>query len=161
MNSGRTKIRVTCPSIISLGMISLLALFLAASQPHRVHHLFENLPEARSGLHEHSGKNAGTHPAHDHENHSHHAKDPRALHAREAAGTPLQANSPRQDAHHEGSAQTECLLQSVARNSHLTPLQLLEAFVLTLADECPVDCPSASFRVFNSSPFSQRAPPPA
>ncbi|HMF52445.1 MAG TPA: hypothetical protein VK603_27550 [Candidatus Saccharimonadales bacterium] len=33
-------------SLCSLGIVPLFALFLATSQPHRVHHLFENLPAA-------------------------------------------------------------------------------------------------------------------
>jgi len=36
-------------SICALGIVSLFAIFLAASQPHRVHHLLENLPAAGHG----------------------------------------------------------------------------------------------------------------
>jgi hypothetical protein len=172
MNSSCTetkKSRVTCRSIISLGMISLLVLFLAASQPHRVHHLFENLPESGNSLQKNPPEAARAHPAHhpgphDHGSHSHHAPDSRTAHAAspEDAASPLHAHTPRQDAHNDGgAAQTECLLQSVAQNSHLNPVHLAAAAVVGIDGERVADRPAVPFHLFNPSPFSQRAPPPA
>ena len=134
------------------GTISFFVLFLVTSVPHRVHHLLENLPFPAdlsefqknadeitpiSAIHRHS------HPG-DHSEH-----DP----------LPLHANAPKRDTQHDKSTQTECLIQTVAQNSHLTRVPIVT--VTFLGIECAANHQQAfepSF-YFNAAPLSQRAPP--
>jgi hypothetical protein len=55
-------------SACALGIISCFVLFLTASTPHRVHHLFENLPKPHGhDHHAHPSIQSGTTSAVDHE----------------------------------------------------------------------------------------------
>ena len=138
-------VRSTC----SLGVLCCFVLFLAASAPHRVHHLFENLPNTDGhDSHVHRSIQSGTTSAVDHDtNHDEHS------------ASPARAGSTHKDQNHDGSAQTVCLLQSAAQHSHLSNAQLLEIAFLSIESEERPDGPSPRFSPFNPSPFSQRAPP--
>jgi hypothetical protein len=71
------------------------------------------------------------------------------------------ANAPRDDAHHEPGAQTDCVTQSVAQNSHLTPLQTIEMALPEVSRGARPERFRAWVFSFDPSPFSQRAPPGA
>jgi hypothetical protein len=73
--------------------------------------------------------------------------------------TPLQANTPHDDAHHNNSAQTLCLLQSAAQHSHLSTSQPVSILFLSVEFEERLDRLPFLLSPFNPSPFSQRAPP--
>ena len=134
-------------AICSLGSASFFVLLLAASAPHRVHHLFENY---RGLNHIHPSSRSGATSAVDDHTHRHgHPVDP------------LHAGTTHNDKNHGDTAQTVCLLQSVSQHSHLSIVSLVEIpFLSTESDE-------RSGRLFlrlspfNPSPFSQRAPPEA
>jgi hypothetical protein len=201
-----TNLRAAC----SLGIIATFVLFLAASAPHRVHHLFENLPgeeqTARKGNHKRtsllspaalsqtssheSDQERGSSPEraknlanHRHRNHSlggdhHHesVKDengnPRqdrssvTVDSRTDAppltesGIPLHADSPHNDAHHNPSAHTICLLQSAAKHSHLSATHSADLVLVYInVAKQPAEVRLQLLSLFNPSPFSQRAPP--
>jgi hypothetical protein len=116
----------------TLGIISLFVIFLAASAPHRVHHFFENLP-----LHNHS---------HSHNDH---------------AGDNDHSRSPGNDHESPQPQQSNCAVQSVAQNSHVSAVQLIEIpfSEIALAHKPNLRIIASSF--FDASPFSQRAPPVA
>ena len=212
----RKKIFVNPSSICAISIVSLFVLFLTASQPHRVHHLFENLPQAGgvpevrndesggnharsltainqivdAGDHSHKSRHraenlsSDNHQNHHHRDHSHHGvssqhshhqrdhseryhnrpqsrtgnASPHHEHAR-ASGVPLNANTPNDDAHHDNSPQTICLLHSAAQHSHISAAHLLEILFLGFESQERVDPPFLSLSTFNPSPFSQRAPP--
>ena len=140
-----TNFRSTC----SLGIISCFVLFLAASAPHRVHHLFENLPKPH-------GQDRHTHPpsqsdATDH-SHSDHRADAHSA-------DPLHADAPHDDQNHDGTAQTVCLLQSAAQHSHLSTAQAVSIVFLKVEFEEQLYRLPLWLSPFNPSPFSQRAPP--
>jgi hypothetical protein len=136
-------------SACALGVISCFVLFLTASAPHRVHHLFENLPKPHgSDHHAHSSIQSGTTSAVDHETNAH-----------EYSADPLHADAPHDDQNHDRTAQTVCLLQSAAQHSHFSTASLLEiAFLKVEFGEQPIPS-SLPLLHFNPSPFSQRAPP--
>jgi hypothetical protein len=72
---------------------------------------------------------------------------------------PLHANTPNDDAHHDNSAQTVCLLQSAAQHSHLSAAQLVGISFLGIESQERADSSFLGLSTFNASPFSQRAPP--
>jgi hypothetical protein len=140
-----THLRSTC----SLGIIASFVVFLAASAPHRVHHLFENLPKPY-------GQDHHAHPptqsdATDHSHTDHHAEAHSA--------DPLHADTPHDDQNHDGTAQTVCLLQGAAQHSHLSTVQLAKVAFLYIESEEWSEGQSPRLSPFNPSPFSQRAPP--
>jgi hypothetical protein len=133
--------RSTC----SVGIVSLFVLFLAASAPHRVHHLFENLRKTHVRDHHihpstQSGARGHTHgDAH-------------------SAG-PLHADTTHDDQNHDGTTQTICLLQGAAQHSHLSAAQPVSIIFLKVEFEERLDRLLLLLSPFNPSPFSQRAPP--
>ncbi len=192
------NLRSTC----ALGIISCFVLFLAASAPHRVHHLFENLPwtdqaadaEAYKtanpplliassqtvGFEDHNypfhghRKSLAEHGSHGqvHGNHldhvagnNHHGGQDRAGDDSDAneqptePDIPLRANSPHDDAHHDKSAQTVCLLQAAAQHSHLSAPLFIDVVFLSAEPEKQPEVTFHRLSLFNPSPFSQRAPP--
>jgi hypothetical protein len=132
-------------STYALGVISSFVLFLAASAPHRVHHLFENLPKPHGhGLRAHSATQPDT--AGDTERQADAHSD-----------EPLHADAPHNDQNHDPTAQTVCVLQSAAQHSHLSSAQLVEIALHSIESEGRYDDPSFRFSSFSLSPFSQRA----
>jgi hypothetical protein len=197
--NSKKKIFVNPSSFCAISIVSLFVLFLTASTPHRVHHLFENLsysgevsqkqtqpltlttfaPAGRSGFQNYlSG-----HPGHRHHGHhprehlgggNNHPQDPAAQHLQPQAQTahvspdqkyspasevPRAANDPHDDAHHDNSAQTVCLLQSAAQHSYLFAVQLLDISFRGHESQERPDPSLLTFSTFNPAPFSQRAPP--
>jgi hypothetical protein len=119
-----------------------LVLFLAASAPHRVHHLFDHLQKApNDGDHAH-----GAHSLVGHHLHAHSAD-------------PSQAGDTHDDHNHDGAAQTICLLQSAAQHSHLSTAQPVSVIFLKVEFKERLERFSLLLLPFNPSPFSQRAPP--
>jgi len=137
--------RSTC----ALGVLCCFVLFLAASAPHRVHHLFENLPKTHGHDH-HSDPSiqSGTTSAVDHDT------DDDDYSAR-----PAHAGTTHNDKNHDGTAQTVCLLQSAAQHSHFSATPLLEIAFLNVEFGEQSTPSSLPLSPFNPSPFSQRAPP--
>lgn len=204
----RTVVR-NVRSVCAVAVISLFVLFLTASAPHRVHHLFENLshsakvleqqafhdpadihPLAVSKLDTGARKHAHQvhHPTkngHDRRGHKHHyghfssADNHKYSHGdwhdrkpeypigraspdhgdTPLSGIPLSANPPRDDGHHDTSAQTVCLLQSAAQHSHIARAQLVPIPFFRPESQERTDHSLLGFSTFNPSPFSQRAPP--
>jgi hypothetical protein len=138
-------LRSTC----SLGIIASFVVFLAASAPHRVHHLFENLPKPH-GQDRHARPSTQSDATDD--THTDHQAD-------EHSADPSHADAPHDDQNHDRTAQTACLLQSAAQHSHLSSAQLVEIAFLSIESEGRPDDPSFWISSFNPSPFSQRAPP--
>lgn len=132
---------LTLRSICALGTVSLFALFLAASQPHRVHHLLENLSPA-------AGREAG-------------AKDSQHSHAHdhEENSAPLHAHNDPTDAHHDGQPQTDCAIQYTAGNLQLSPNPPFELSYQEITFTRLAHIPALGYTKFDSSPCSQRAPP--
>jgi hypothetical protein len=115
-------------------MVYFFALFLAAAQPHRVHHLLENLP------HDHLS----------HEKHSHEHDAPSKL---------VHGDNDQADAHHEGQHQPDCATQSVVKHSNLSSVTNADfTFVLCFFTRLNDDRNLAN-RFFVDLPFFQRAPP--
>jgi hypothetical protein len=122
-----------------------------------------------SHSHRHNGK-AGHRRSHAHSHsHSHaHSHDAAPVQTQSAAAPapssasePLHANAPKRDAHHDGSARTDCIVQAAAQHAHYTPD---ESAVLTFHDAesaLRLAVRSENFTPFDPSPFSQRAPPRA
>ena len=82
-------LRSTC----SLGIIASFVVFLAASAPHRVHHLFENLPKPHGhDHHAHSSIQSGTTSAVDHDTKDH-----------EHCASPAHAGTTHDDQNHNGT----------------------------------------------------------
>jgi hypothetical protein len=133
--------RSTC----SVGIVSLFVLFLSASAPHRVHHLFENLRKTHVRDHHihpstQSGARGHTHgDAH-------------------SAG-PLHADTTHDDQNHDGTTQTICLLQGAAQHSHLSTVHLVTVAFFSIESKERHEGPFLRLSPFNPSPFSQRAPP--
>ena len=128
------SLRFNFGSSCAVGIVSLFVIFLAVSAPHRVHHFFEKLPftaaDTRSHAQDHHYDEAGR------KGHSH----------GEERGT----SEPQQ---------ADCVMQSVAQQSHISSVQLIEIPFLEV-----VSPRNAGYRIiisasFNPSPFSQRAPP--
>lgn len=76
-----------------------------------------------------------------------------------ASDAPLHADRPHDDAHHDKSAQTVCLLLTAAQNSHLSSAELPEMSFLGIEIARHASLFAAALFPFNPSPFSQRAPP--
>lgn len=128
-------------SYIALGIVSLFVSFLAASAPHRVHHLFEDLQEASiDGTPIHGSTAPVRHHIHAHPG-------------------PLHAGSTHDDHNHDGTTQTVCLLQSAAQHCHVSIVSLFEIASLTIGVQNQSDPPFLTFSHFDPAPFSQRAPP--
>ena len=109
-------------------------LFLTASAPHRIHHFFEQppLPLAQKHFHAHEEHDTGD------KNHS--------------QGDDQGAPKPQH---------TDCTVQSVAQNTHISPVQLIEVPFLEIALAHNPDHVIVASSFFDASPFSQRAPPAA
>ena len=133
--------RIVNPSrSLTLAVVSFFFLLLASSAPHRVHHLFENLPSAQARDHE-TAPVAAASESHEH-GHDHH-------------GGP--ASSDRG----QSSTKSDCVAQTVAQNSHLSFYQPLEIAYHGPEIKAQTDSPvSAPYQV-SRSPSSQRAPPQA
>ena len=132
----------------ALGIISCFVLFLTASAPHRVHHLFENLPKTHDqDDHAHPSIQSVTTSAVDHD-----ADD-------DEHSAPAHAGATHDDQNHDGTAQTVCLLQNAGQHSHLSNAQLVEMTFLSIQSEERPDGSSFLLSRFNPSPFSQSAPP--
>jgi hypothetical protein len=151
------RVALNARSVCSLGIISLFVLFLASSAPHRVHHLFENLS------HE-SKPNAATAqlvttkvPAKSHHHHSSdHSSSPHEHgHHAEVSHATTDGHERQEDR----SAQSDCVAQTVAQNSHVLLVELSTTDLLTAELDCLLTDSASSFAGFNPSPFSQRAPP--
>jgi hypothetical protein len=119
-------------SICASGIVSLFVLFLTVSAPHRVHHIFEQPPPvAQKYFHGHD------HEAGDKDHsrgHDHESPNPR---------------------------HSDCALQSVAQNTHISSAQLIEVPFLEIALVRNPDRRIVASSFFDASPFSQRAPPAA
>ena len=120
-------------SICASGIVSLFVLFLTVSAPHRVHHIFEQSPFPF----EHTPSHANDHNADD------------ATH------------SQGQDHNSPKPLHSDCALQSVAQNTHISSAQLIELPFLEIACLCNADHRIVASSFFDASPFSQRAPPAA
>lgn len=204
------KISFTLRANISLAVVALLGLFLAASAPHRVHHLLDNLPPPKtqsgntrelslssaphrqhsvsqssepktqtaghdlgthdhaSHSHHHNEKSQRDHHHHDHAHkHSHrsHSHDADLAHAESASeanqtdAEPLHANAPKRDAHHDNSAQTNCIVQAAAQNAHFTPVESAKTAFFGNEFDNRATLRPINFTSFDPSPCSQRAPP--
>ena len=133
-------------STCSLGIISSFVLFLTASAPHRVHHLFENLPKP-----------------HGHDHHAHPSIQSSATSAvdddtneHEHSASPAHAGTTHDDQNHDGTAQTVCVLQSAAQHAHFSTAPLLEiAFLKVEFGEQP------TLRLFRSRISTLRPSPNA
>ena len=190
----------------SIGIISCFVLFLTASAPHRVHHLFENLPypgednqeetlalslpalavekpddpghfsdhyhpanEIRHGQGHHGHKHSGRDTHHRHHHDDGKKTEPQSQTIKNDTGhdhsplsaAPLHANAPEDDAHHDNSAQTVCLLQSAAQHSHFSTSQSVIVAFLRSESEERTEVILHRLSLFNPAPFSQRAPPRA
>jgi hypothetical protein len=132
-------------SVCSLGIISCFVLFLAASAPHRVHHLFENLPK--------------THPRDHHIHPSTQSSATDHTHGDAHSAGPLHADTTHDDQNHDGTTQTICLLQGAAQHSHLSTAHLVTVAFLNIESKERQEGPFLRLSPFNPSPFSQRAPP--
>jgi hypothetical protein len=116
----------------------------------------------------HHDKKADHHHSHSH-SHAHHSHthEPAQAETVSAAGPhqpdsePLHANAPQRDAHHDGTARTDCIVQASAKQAQLAPVE--SAQIAFLADERALRpaVQLVSFTAFDPSPFSQRAPPRA
>lgn len=171
--------------ICALGIVSLFALFLAASQPHRVHHLLENLPAAAghgdrgdaeindrqphhgAGHHHHSAHAQTSPQGHTHEER---ARDVEASanadddlrshpHADEEDAAPLHAHNDRPDANHDGQPKTDCATQSVAKHAHLSPVSAADLTLVFSFIARLSDYGTDISRFLVYLPFSPRAPP--
>lgn len=194
-------------SVCAVGIIFVSVVFLTASAPHRVHHLFENLPTPRSPgselrpptvavkgnphqghaghAHRHAlpaGRSHNNHdygqppagpseqegrynhqadlhePAH-HENAASASQLDHLSEEQEREAEPIHADVPKRDAHHDTTAQTDCLMQSAAHHSQLVPADCTGITVFEILFGGHSLQKFTSPPSFNSSPFSQRAPP--
>jgi hypothetical protein len=127
------------------------------NQDRRSHH------HANDGDHGHSSHRNNHN--HDHGERDHGRPEPQAVNACPGhehpplSDAPLQANTPHDEAHHDKSAQTICLLQAAAQLSHVSSFELLEIPCFGMENERRASRPVATFSLHNPSPFSQRAPP--
>jgi hypothetical protein len=141
------KILRNLRSALAIGIVSLFVLFLTVSAPHRVHHLFENLREPNHhGHHVHAAIRS-------------HAASAVHEHARAHSAGPFHTLATYADQNHDDTPQMVCLLEGAAKHSHLSTVQLIKvAFFGIESEERPQDS-ILVLSLFNSSPFSQRAPP--
>jgi hypothetical protein len=138
VNSKLDKLR----ALYSLGIVSLFTLFLAASQPHRVHHLLENLASI--------GPSHVAGGVHDEESHPDDHVGPSA---------PFHAHNNRPDANHDGRPKTDCATQGIVKHAPLASDQSPNIFSY---DRVFLHWRMAASRVLthsSRSPISPRAPP--
>jgi hypothetical protein len=135
------KKRIVNPSrSLTLGVVNFFFLLLASSAPHRVHHLFENLASSQTAEHETAPVAVGS-EGHEH-GQDHHS-------------------SPGSSDRGQSSTKSDCVVQTVAQNSHLSFYQPLEIAYYRAEIKAQADSPvSAPYQV-SRSPSSQRAPPQA
>jgi hypothetical protein len=135
-------------SSCALGIISLFVLFLAASAPHRVHHLLEglHLPEDQDQRSLATSQSATV--AHDD---AHRGND--------QPDDTEHTDTSQRDQHHDGAPKTDCVLQSAASTSHLSPSSPFALPYREIALATPVCKKAAGIANFDPSPRSQRAPP--
>lgn len=196
------RIKNITRSLCSLGTVILFLTFLAASAPHRVHHLLENVPAPKSdqprlrvlsisaapnsqgsvarSAESQTHSSAPDHAAHDHSSHPHrhshshshahptHSHDTapvqtqtKTVPAPSSASEPLHANAPKRDAHHDGSARTDCIVQAAAQHAHYAPVESTIIAFLDAESALRLAVRFENFTPFDPSPFCQRAPPPA
>jgi hypothetical protein len=112
---------------------------------------------------------------HDHHHHSHSHKHFHQTHGHKAdlapaesgAGSeraevlPFHANTPKNDAHHDDSAKTVCIVQAAAQHAHLAPAECGAVLFLVRESASRQSRADLNQALFNPSPFSQRAPPKA
>jgi hypothetical protein len=129
-----------CRGKTRIALAAAFLFFVLYSAPHRVHHLFENLPSSQNGHHE-TAPVATSSEGHEHEHDHHSGPD---------------SSDPRRS-----STESDCIAQSVAQNSHLSFHQPLEIDYHGLETKAQADPPAAAPYQFGRSPSSQRAPPTA
>jgi hypothetical protein len=116
---------------------------------------------------------------HDHSSHSHrhrhgHSHSHSHTHAAASVQTqtaaavdpsftaePRHANAPKRDAHHDGSARTDCIVQAAAQQAQVAPLQSAQIVFLDTEFALRLAVRTVNFTPFDPSPLSQRAPPQA
>jgi hypothetical protein len=123
-----------------LALAAAFLFFVLYSAPHRVHHLFENLPSSQAGDHE-TAPVAAASVGHEH-GHDHHS-------------------GPESSDPGRSSAKSDCVALSIAQNSHLSFYQSLEIAYHPLKIKAQADPPVIAAYHLSRSPSSQRAPPPA
>jgi hypothetical protein len=123
-----------------LALAGAFLFFVLYSAPHRVHHLFENLPLLQARDHE-TAPVAAASEGHEH-GHDHHSGS--------------ESSDPGRS-----SAKSDCVAQSVAQNSHLSFHQPLKIAYHALKIKAQADPPVVAAYQLSRSPSSQRAPPPA
>jgi hypothetical protein len=137
------KILLNFRAICSLGTLSLFVFFLAASQPHRVHHLLENLRVSSS---DHVQSHSLNH-------HQDGAAEP------DGTSSSPHADTTKHDANHDASTQTNCVVQAAAHHARFAILTCtvipFSSTELTSRSVHTISSPAS----FNPSPFGQRAPP--
>jgi ABC-type Zn2+ transport system substrate-binding protein/surface adhesin len=152
--------------------LAVLSLSSAPSSPRNVVPLAESNHSAHdhtthdhsSHSHHHNGKTVDRHNhAHPHHSHSRDAAPVQtqtaAAPAPSSASTPLHANAPKRDAHHDNSARTDCVVQAAAQQAQLAPLQSAQIVFFGTAFALRLDIRPVNLTPFDPSPFSQRAPP--
>jgi hypothetical protein len=123
-----------------LALAAAFLFFVFYSAPHRVHHLFENLPSSQAGDYETAPVAAASHDhVHEHDHHS----------------------GPESSDPGRSSTKSDCFAQSVAQHSHLSFHQPLEIAYYPLKIKAQADPPVIAAYQLSRSPSSQRAPPPA
>jgi hypothetical protein len=151
------QVAVNARSACALGIISLFVFFLASSAPHRVHHLFERLPHKGKASPATTQLVAAKTPAKPHHHHSsEHSSSPHEHSRRTEVSHDTTAGHERQE---DRSAQSDCVAQTVAHNSHVLLIHLSTTVLLTAGLDCFLIHSESSFTGFNSSPFRPRAPP--
>ena len=121
-----------------LALAGAFLFFVLYSAPHRVHHLFENLPSSQAGDYE-TAPVATASNGHGHDHHSgSESSDPG-----------------------RSSTKSDCFAQSVAQHSHLSFHQPLKIAYHALKIKAQADPPVVAAYQLSRSPSSQRAPPPA
>jgi hypothetical protein len=73
----------------------------------------------------------------------------------------LQAKPPKQDAHHDPSPRTYCLVQAAAQHTHLSQVNVSTMSSCHRGLSTQSAEPVLPPRYFNPAPLSQRAPPRA
>jgi hypothetical protein len=142
------KVNFNFRSACGLGIISLFVSFLAASAPHRVHHLLEDLqlpPDHERGSHVTSRLAMVEHDV--------------AYGDTNQAGATEHAGASQQDRNHDTAPKTDCVLQSAASHSQLSPSQPLAVINRVAVFTLPIHAGVESLTNFNRSSCSQRAPP--
>jgi hypothetical protein len=162
----------TFRSYCALITVAVFVTFVIASAPHRVHHLLENLPApSRShsdalsattkahtpghddGTHDHGD----SHHTHDHGNHV--ARSDNRAEENHLDVDPLHADAPKRDAHHDNSAQSDCVMQAAAQHAHALVIHGLETGCVGVESAGHSNHRRIWLINYNPAPFSQRAPP--